>query len=450
MQSIKHSRNDQENAIRHTSFYIIAKNIMQITKFVINKKNIDYLVFLLSFITVLLITLVLPSTLSRASWLGAMAVVGFLTWHTQAFNRIKSYLLSRLQKKVVFALVLFFIFAGLTGLYALKKHSALGRLLIWKITFQESMKKPLTGQGFNAFIAEYPKAQIDYFKEGKGNNCEKYIAGNVKWAFNEPMQLLFEQGIVGLGLFLLILWSVMMGNNSQYRINNAGLASITGIFVFSLFSYPLYSASISLVFFVSLGIVSASHKPLNFLKPIVIKPVIIAIAVSIAVYSFIITPKLYKSYWLWNEANLLYSFGYYKEANNSFYEAHNLYLDHNGIFLLNYAKSLYLSEQYEKALEMLKEGKKYYTDEVYFTTLGDTHKALGNYHKAEKAYWQAAHLVPHKFYPLYLLAKLYDQTGNKNRVLQTVNQIMNKKVKVHSPAIEQIKEKMKQLKKKYQ
>ena len=61
----------------------------------------------------------------------------------------------------------------------------------------------------------------------------------------------------------------------------------------------------------------------------------------------------------------------------------------------------------------LKAGKIYYTDEVYFTTLGDTYKALDEYQKAEKAYWQAADLVPHKFYPLYLLAKLYDQNGNK-------------------------------------
>jgi hypothetical protein len=45
---------------------------------------------------------------------------------------------------------------------------------------------------------------------------------------------------------------------------------------------------------------------------------------------------------------------------------------------------------------------------------------------------------------------LYDHTGNKKEVLQTVKQIMNKKVKVHSPAIEQIKEEMRQLKKKYQ
>jgi len=30
-----------------------------------------------------------------------------------------------------------------------------------------------------------------------------------------------------------------------------------------------------------------------------------------------------------------------------------------------------------------------------------------------KCYLQATHPVPHKFYPLYLLAKLYDQNENK-------------------------------------
>jgi tetratricopeptide (TPR) repeat protein len=204
------------------------------------------------------------------------------------------------------------------------------------------------------------------------------------------------------------------------------------------------------VFAVSLGILSGFEKPFRFANTPIVKYFIIAVVLLIAMHIVSVLPRLKKSYWLWDEANALYTMNSYKEANKSFQEAYSLYLDHNGIFLLNYAKSLYLSEDYNKALEMLKEGKQYYTDEVYFTTLGDTYKALDEYQKAEKAYWQAANLVPHKFYPLYLLAKLYDHTGNKKEVLQTVKQIMNKKVKVHSPAIEQIKEEMRQLKKKYQ
>ena len=117
----------------------------------------------------------------------------------------------------------------------------------------------------------------------------------------------------------------------------------------------------------------------------------------------------------------------------------------NWIFLLNYGKSLYLSGQYRESLEILERGKDYYTDEVYFTTPGDACKALGKHNQAEKAYKTAANMVPHKFYPLYLLATLYDETGEKAKARQTARNILNKDVKIHSTAIEEIKAEMEEL-----
>ena len=54
-------------------------------------------------------------------------------------------------------------------------------------------------------------------------------------------------------------------------------------------------------------------------------------------------------------------------------------------------------------------------------------------------------MVPHKFYPLYLLATLYDETGEKAKARQIARDILNKEVKIHSTAIEEIKAEMEKL-----
>jgi O-antigen polymerase len=55
--------------------------------------------------------------------------------------------------------------------------------------------------------------------------------------------------------------------------------------------------------------------------------------------------------------------------------------------------------------------KKFTSDEILYTSLGDNYKAIKNYLKAEEAYRHASFMVPDKFYPLYLLANLYYETG---------------------------------------
>jgi antitoxin component YwqK of YwqJK toxin-antitoxin module len=52
-------------------------------------------------------------------------------------------------------------------------------------------------------------------------------------------------------------------------------------------------------------------------------------------------------------------------------------------------------------------------------------------------------MSPTKFYPLYLLAKLYDASGQQQNALAMANTILHKEVKVHSKAIDEIKEEMK-------
>ncbi len=87
---------------------------------------------------------------------------------------------------------------------------------------------------------------------------------------------------------------------------------------------------------------------------------------------------------------------------------------------------------------MLNQAGNDYKYEYSFIALGDAYKALGETQNAEEQFQLAASMVPHKFYPLYLLAKLYNETGQHKKALALARQILTKEIKVPSQAIEDI------------
>src|SRR5690606_21679292 len=100
--------------------------------------------------------------------------------------------------------------AGAYSAYQYKKDSADGRLLIWKVSIDMIQQKPWTGVGFNLFQAHYAPALANYFHEGKGSDGEKMLAGNVQWAFNEPLHFAIELGIPGAVLYLTLIFVALV------------------------------------------------------------------------------------------------------------------------------------------------------------------------------------------------------------------------------------------------
>jgi hypothetical protein len=70
---------------------------------------------------------------------------------------------------------------------------------------------------------------------------------------------------------------------------------------------------------------------------------------------------------------------------------------------------------------------------------------LGKSTEAEQAYLHAWHMAPARFYPLYLLAKLYDETGQNDKAVAMAKKVMAKEIKIESTAIKEIQEEMKKI-----
>lgn len=234
-------------------------------------------------------------------------------------------------------------------------------------------------------------------------------------------------------------------------------SSLLAILVFGMFAYPSEILSIKIVATTCVGLLASMAVPLltcnefSFLPRV--KNPLYPLGLNLSLFTivitafFVVTPnvnKCFTAYCKWKDAIDLYNYGMYQQCLDDYKKAYPV-LKYNGGYLLNYGKALSMAQKHDEAVTILEQAKSYQSNSVLYTALGDSYKALGNYQYAEQQYLQAANMAPAKFYPLYLLAKLYDVSGQQHKALEMANILLNKEVKVHSTAIDEIKEEMTQI-----
>jgi len=147
------------------------------------------------------------------------------------------------------------------------------------------------------------------------------------------------------------------------------------------------------------------------------------------------------AYMDWKNAFDTYNMGIYDDCLADYEKAYPI-LKTNGDFLTNYGKALSMADKHTRAIEVLQQAAKYYPNTIVYTSLGDSYKKLGQNINAEQAYIHAFKMNPSRFYPKYLLAKLYDGSGQKVKANEVAKELLEKDIKIESTAIEEIKEEM--------
>ncbi len=413
-----------------------------------NDKNFDKYFKNIGLAAFLVLSLGLAASRIRGGWLAALIGCGFIY-----YNKYKNEILNYTKRKfiLVSSLIVGFMALGvlIIFLFSLKPDSANGRFLIWKISTGIIEENPIFGIGFDRFATEYNNYQADYFVSGKGNDYEKIIASNVNRGHNEYIEIFAELGIIGVFLFFIILYkvfkspNVLVNPNIENKFIVLSKASLIAICVFSFTSFPFHILPTYINFFFLLALVSTHQKSIyninlseKYYKTAIV-PVII-LAIVIASNSF----KQYKSYQSWNEGVYLSYTGNYFASERIFSEIYR-YLKNNGEFILNYGGTLSLAGKHKEAIELLEEAKNKFTDPTLCSTLGNSYLSVGNYARAEANYLHAVNMIPHKFYPKYLLVKYYDRMGKGGKALLLAKELLEMKEKVPSQAVEEIKREMK-------
>lgn len=418
---------------------------------------IKYIFKYIPLLGIITIAIVLPATKSRASWIATLVCSGILLELRYSFlkNTFKK-VTSLFQKTALTAIVIGILGTLIFGMYHYKKTSSDGRAFIWKITAEMITDTPVFGLGFDRFKTEYMNYQANYFAEN-GETAEAVVADNVYYAFNEGLQFVSENGLTGLALLLIALFFIFQTNeNEKYKIESfiakTGLLTIA---VFACFSYPTQILPIKLVLVVLLVLLSNSTAQSfqfktknNAVKMCIYKIQFVFLTYGIIYWTFSFTNKLNQGFRTWNNALNSYQNEDYKTAIQEFESAYPIFKK-DGDFLMNYGKTLSVAKAPYKAIKILNQAKRYQNNSIIETALGDSYKVTQQYSKAEKAYLQAINMAPGKFYANYLLAKLYDDSEQEVKAIDMAKELLNKKIKIPSTAITEIREEMKNILIKY-
>ena len=389
-------------------------------------------------------------------------------------------------KKTGAAVTTTIIIGGILGaLYHFKKDSADGRMLIWKVGREMIKDKPVWGHGADKFAAYYMNYQADYFKS-KPDAPEAMVADNVSYAYNEFLKLTIEYGIAGLLLVIAVFYSLFFGKiqtdknqgtdsmsplgdlgmeiattNQSASINPTLLAArggLVSIIIFSMFSYPSDILPIKMLLVLFVAIIANQQKGIRFRKAKAairtkqnrgvaekfIRYAMLLIILVLVYPAFKYIGLQYRAYQSWKDASDIYNIGAYPECLEDFELAYPQ-LKHNGSFLVQYGKAMEMAEKPDSSIVLLNRSKEYLNNTILYTTLGNNYKKLGKTQEAEQAYLHAWHMIPSRFYPKYLLDKLYDESGQKDKAVSVANELLKKEIKIESTAIEEIKAEMQKI-----
>ncbi len=397
----------------------------------------------ISSITVVASLLILPATMSRASWLGVAGGFGFILFvYLWKGDKINEYLnISKIKIAIISFSLIVLLVASLVGMYYLKKDSADGRALMWKISLSV-ISDNITGSGLGTFPAVYGKAQAKYFEDGKGSETEEHVAGNPEYAFNEYLQIGIEQGIIPLVLFLLFLSFTVYSGIKKKSIAATGSLVALAIFAFASYPFSVLPFLIGLSFL--LAVATTGGKSQEYKKERAdwkyrlcwISVIVVCMSVTVyCVYTIYPTKAAYKS---WNKHKILYQSGLYQDAMEKYAEIAPQLSDQVP-FLFEYAQSLSKSGEYNTSNEVLEKAVQISCDPMLYNIMGKNYQALKEYAEAEKYFLKSSYIVPNKMYPYYLLTKMYLEAGQLEKARNMAQIVLTKEPKVHSTAIEEMR-----------
>jgi O-antigen ligase len=328
-------------------------------------------------------------------------------------------------------------------LYFFKKDSADGRLLIWRCALDMVAESPVAGHGLGAFRTKYMLYQAAYFNANLDSQYAQ-LADNVQHPFNEYLLVATNYGMVGLGVVALLMFLL----TRAYRQNNnpekiPAMLSLLALAVFSFFSYPFRYPFTWILLFINVAVICYPIIKKQLLKIkswIPLRVTVCLLSAGLLTYTVMLT----RAEITWKRIANLSLMGRTVEMLPEYEKLYQC-LGKNGHFLYNYAAELHEAKEYKKSLAIFEQCTRYFNDMDVQLLLASNYKKLGKYTEAEQHLKTASHMCPSRFIPLYELVKLYSATDRKYEAQVMAQIIIDKDVKISTPTITIIKDKMWQL-----
>ena len=332
--------------------------------YVLLNRNVDKwyekALVVLSMTSCALCIIVLPASMSRAAWLAlGVAALVFGLKELNLADWIGQHKRSAIITSVLVLMVM-------TGVFFIKKDSAIGRLHIWNIELRAIADKPWTGHGKGSVLGVYGETQAEYFAEKDRLEIIKKVAGCPEYAFNEYLKIGVEYGIPTMFavIAMLIVLIILL-----LKVRSPFAYGLIAFCVFAFFSYPLSVVKIK----------SEAEKQ-------------------------------------WESVRFLSGMEAYEDAVEEYAPLYEDLKD-NYRYLYDYGYALYKCGRHEESNNFLKEGSRISSDPMFYNIMGRNNEALGLYEAAEYCYMYSHNMVPSRIYPLSLLMKMKIRTGSTQEAI---------------------------------
>ena len=407
------------------------------------KDRLSVVQYYLSMCVLLLICCVLPAGMSRAAWFASLLSCGYVVLRVYHV-RVKS-IVSEHRHAVLGMLILGLLFVS--GAYFMKRDSADGRLLIWKITSQAIAGNPWGEENGRTFSAIYGDAQERYFTDCEYSESEAWVAGTPDFAFNEYLQTAVEYGVWVSVLLVTVLLMLLKIAGSRKHLAGMG-GCLVSLMVFACFSYPLHIPAIVSVWL--LAVIVLSGEGLVMIKR---KRYAVAVLLPVVVAGLTVSVNMYGMYYVrtravreWMPVRVLYHSGAFKAAVEEYGKLYDK-MSWNKDFCFEYGRSLYKAENYAEAEKVLLKAMTVSGDPMILNILGRNAQESGEYGKAEMYLLRSTSRLPERVYPHYLLVKLYAEPECFDRVklIREAEYVLNAEPKVNSSAIREMRQEVKKI-----
>lgn len=396
---------------------------------------------LISLLVVLTTTIILV-TQSRSSLIAFLSICFFLIFKDRSMKNI--YVNFRYKKVTLFSII---ICCVLFAYYIinLKVNSAIGRTLVWYVSSRNILSSPFFGIGYGNFQVQYMNWQADFFSKSDNTTMYPMLADIVDTPFNEPLRILIETGVIGLSIFSLLIYCVIIvkkvskANNSILFYTKLSLLSIS---IFSLFSYPLHSTPILYLSILLISIIAKYDSKVEMSNYLLFRIIMLFL---IVITSILINFSLKKTMALryWNSAKN--DAEYNNENTLKKYLFAYSQLKNNGQFLCDYGITLFHHKKYRQAIAVLELSQKKRIILNSYIYEGLAYEKLHNYKKARANYLHASAMLPNRFTPKYYLVKNYLLVSDTLKAHLIANDILKMKIKVPSAEVENIRQEMRLL-----
>ena len=388
---------------------------------------------------------VLPATMSRAAWIAAGSSAALLSvLESPLPRRLKAYRSRHKLRAALLVLgVLSVIAAAGTGAYRVKRPSADGRMLMWRIDARIIGRNALHGVGMGNFAGAFGREQANYFASAERPESERSIAGCPEAGFNEYLQFGAETGVAGMaGLAATVLCAVMAGlrRRDPYAYGLAAMA------VFAMFSYPFAVVPLRYIFIILLAASATGEAGGG--RGTATAGCMWALALASCTVPW---HTLYarsrdraEACKAWQDTRLWLAserYDYMAEDGERLFGE----LKYDFRFLYDYGYALHKTGEYARSNEILRLGMERSSDPMFHNIAGKNFEATGDSGRAGECYMTAHDMIPSRIYPLYLAAMMYENLGMRDKAAETARRALRMRVKVESEQTRELRRELQEL-----